>query len=87
MMASLVVLPRASQAISCMALLDPLRAGYSNGEIAYYWGVAEAEVDHCRRELSRPIVVGPAGPPPKGAVGPPAWRPAGPPALGAAGPP
>ncbi len=79
----------------CYLLIDPLRAGLSNRDIAQRSGLTEADVAFCRRELSRPVLVGPPGMspheaigvPPSGAVGPPPHGAIGPPPFGAMGPP
>lgn len=71
----------------CMALLPLFQRGLSDPEIAAETQLPFAVVESCRRELSRPLPVGPAGAPPMGAVGAPPAGAAGRPPLGAAGPP
>jgi hypothetical protein len=81
---------------SCSAILGLLQQGRSTDEIVRMTGWQAYEVEGCRREYSRPIVIGPSGvpphyapgPPPRGAAGPPpSGRAVGPPPVGAPGPP
>ena len=76
-----------ARAQDCMSILPLLQQGRGAVEIGKITGMTATEVEACRRELSRPIHVGPEGVPPRGAVGPPPNRAAGPPPVGAAGPP
>lgn len=85
--AGVVALGSPARAQDCTALLDMLQQGLGSAEIARITGLPVNSVEECRRELSRPIRVGPAGPPPLGAAGPPPLGAAGPPPRGAAGPP
>lgn len=77
----------AARAQDCTTLLSMFQQGRSDGAIAQVTGLTRNDVARCRRELQRPIVVGPEGPPPVGAAGPAPRNPAGPPPRGAAGPP
>ncbi len=84
-----------SAAQDCTDLLGAFQQGMSSGQIASMTGLNANQVEFCRRELSHPIFVGPAGtapmnaagPPPRNAAGPPPFGAAGPPPIGAAGPP
>ena len=58
-----------------------------DAEIAAITGLSTNSVGACRRELSRPLGVGPAGAPPAAAVGPPPVNAPGRPPIGAAGVP
>lgn len=80
-----LIAPAAGQ--SCVDLLEPMRAGLSDRQIARIMGLSMAEVGFCRRELQRPMRIGPAGPSPQGAAGPPPFGAVGPPPFGAMGPP
>lgn len=71
----------------CGFLLGLFQQGLSTTEIARGTGLGTNEVEACRRELRRPIFVGPQGPPPLNAAGPPPKNAPGPPPLGAAGRP
>jgi hypothetical protein len=71
----------------CTAFLNLFQQGLSDRQIAQATGLRTNDVAACRRQLQRPIVVGPEGPPPVGAAGPAPRRAAGPPPVGAAGPP
>jgi hypothetical protein len=71
----------------CTSLLGLFQGGSSTLEIAQATGLTTNEVEACRRELSQPIFIGPAGAPPRGAAGPAPVHAAGPPPRGAAGPP
>lgn len=71
----------------CMTLLPLFQQGGGAAEIAQLTGLPFAQVESCRRELSRPIVIGPDGAPPVGAAGPPPVGAAGPPPVGAMGRP
>ncbi|MBI3785199.1 MAG: hypothetical protein HY270_17545 [Deltaproteobacteria bacterium] len=75
------------QAIDCLIFLPAFQQGVSDVDIARSAGLPVGIVSSCRAELSRPIHLDPAGPPPSGAVGPPPFGAAGRPPLGAAGPP
>jgi hypothetical protein len=77
----------AASAQECTSLLPLFQAGRSDEEIAHGTGWNINDVHWCRRDLSRPIEVGPAGVPPARAAGPPPVKAAGPPPVGAAGPP
>lgn len=76
-----------ARAQDCTTLLSMFQRGLSDAEIGQMTGLSGNDVAGCRRQLSQPIFVGPAGPPPMGAAGPPPHGAAGPPPLGAAGPP
>ncbi len=76
-----------ASAQDCTSLLPLFQRGGSDEEIAHGTGLNINDVRWCRRELSRPIEVGPAGVPPAGAAGPPPAKAAGQPPMGAAGPP
>jgi len=76
-----------ARAQECTTLLSLFQQGLSNVEIARSTGWTSNNVAACRRELQRPIIVGPEGPPPVGAAGPAPRNAAGPPPRGAAGPP
>ncbi len=78
-----------ARAESCALLLGAFQQGASDEEIAQATGFAVNDVSGCRRELSRPIFVGPSGVPPVGAAGvPPRGSAIGPPPSGSAvGPP
>ena len=76
-----------AEAQDCTTLLSAFQQGLSAAQIARMTGLTTNDVERCRRQLSRPIFVGPAGAPPVNAAGPPPRNPAGPPPLGAAGPP
>lgn len=77
----------------CESLLGPFQQGYSDREIARLADLPLHTVRNCRRDLQKPIQVGPegyppvnsAGPPPRGAAGPAPRNPAGPPPVGAPG--
>jgi hypothetical protein len=69
---------------SCSAILGLLQQGRSTEEIVRMTGWPAFEVEGCRREYSRPIIVGPSGVPPHYAPGPPPRGAAGPPPLGGA---
>ncbi len=71
----------------CNALLPLFQQGGSVAQVAQATGLSFAEVDLCRRELSRPVYVGPAGAPPLNAAGAPPLGAAGRPPMGAAGAP
>ena len=71
----------------CVPLLSLFQQGRSTTEISKVTGFTRNQVEGCRRELTKPIFVGPDGSPPLGAVGPAPKRAAGPPPVGAAGPP
>ena len=92
--AAIVVLQAApARAQFCESLLGPLQQGYSDREISRLADVPIHTVRNCRRDLQRPIQVGPdgfppingAGSPPLGAAGPAPRNPAGPPPVGAPG--
>jgi hypothetical protein len=76
-------------------LLAPMQQGLSDREISRLADLPVNVVRNCRRDLQRPIRVGPdgypplnaPGAPPLGAAGPAPRNPAGPPPGGAAGPP
>jgi len=76
-----------ARAQDCTSLLSLFQQGLSDADIARATGLPTNSVASCRRDLQRPIVVGPAGPPPLGAAGPPPVGAAGPPPVGAAGRP
>jgi len=76
-----------ARAQECTTLLSLFQQGLSNAEIARSTGWTTNNVAACRRQLQRPIIVGPQGPPPVGAAGPAPQNAAGPPPRGAAGPP
>lgn len=82
-----VAAPPRGAAQDCNALLGPLQQGLSSAEIAQMTGLSTFDVELCRRALSQPIMVGPAGAPPSGAVGSPPRGAAGPPPRNAPGPP
>ncbi len=87
-MGALICAPApAAHGTDCGSLLSLFQEGRSTVEIARMTGLTSTEVGDCRRELSRPIFVGPEGVPPYGAAGPPPRNAAGPPPGGAAGPP
>jgi len=71
----------------CVALLPLFQQGRGDAEIAAITGLSTNSVGACRRELSRPLGVGPAGAPPAAAVGPPPVNAPGRPPIGAAGVP
>jgi hypothetical protein len=71
----------------CVVLLPLFQQGKGDEEIAAISGLPTNTVGACRRELSRPLGVSPAGAPPVGAAGAPPARAAGAPPLGAAGAP
>jgi hypothetical protein len=79
----------------CESLLGPMQQGLSDREIASLSDLPLHVVRNCRRDLQRPIHIGPegssplnaAGGPPRGAAGPAPRNPAGPPPVGAAGAP
>ena len=79
----------------CESLLGPMQQGLSDREIAGLADLPVHVVRNCRRDLQRPIHIGPegsppvnaAGAPPRGAAGPAPRNPAGPPPVGAAGAP
>lgn len=77
----------AARAQDCTSLLSLFQQGLSDGDIAQATGLRTNNVAACRRELQRPIFVGPAGAPPVGAAGPAPGKAAGPAPRGAAGPP
>lgn len=90
----LTVLPPSPVAAQfCESLLGPFQQGYSDRQIARLADLPVHTVRNCRRDLQRPIHVGPdgfppvnaAGPPPRGAAGPAPRNPAGPPPVGAPG--
>jgi len=85
--ASLTLTVTAARAQDCVSLLDLFQQGRSVVEISRLTGLTTTDVADCRRELSRPIHVGPAGPPPLGAAGPAPRGAAGRPPIGAAGAP
>ena len=76
-----------ARAQDCTAFLNLFQQGLSDRQIAGATGLTTNDVAACRRQLQRPIVVGPEGPPPVGAAGSAPRRAAGPPPVGAAGPP
>ncbi len=76
-----------ARAQDCTTLLSLFQRGLSTAQISQMSGLSDNDVESCRKQLSQPIFVGPAGPPPVGAAGPPPRGAAGPPPLGAAGPP
>jgi hypothetical protein len=76
-----------AHAQGCSSLLGLFQQGGKDADIARATGLRVSDVAACRRQLSRPIIVGPEGPPPVDAAGPPPRRAAGPPPVGAAGPP
>jgi hypothetical protein len=76
-----------ARAQECTAFLNLFQQGLSDRQIAGATGLTTNDVAACRRQLQRPIVVGPEGPPPVGAAGSAPRRAAGPPPVGAAGPP
>ncbi len=82
-----VIAASEAYATDCMVLLGAFQQGRSNVEIGRMSGLTATEVQDCRRELSRPIFVGPDGAPPVGAAGPAPRNAAGPPPIGAAGAP
>jgi len=86
-MAASLALAGAARAQECTTLLSLFQQGLGNVEIARRTGWTTNNVAACRRELQRPIVVGPAGAPPVGAAGPAPGNAAGPPPVRAAGPP
>jgi hypothetical protein len=86
-MAASVTFVGIAPAQECTTLLSLFQQGLSNVEIARSTGWTTNNVAACRRELQRPIIVGPAGAPPVGAAGPAPRNAAGPPPVGAAGPP
>jgi hypothetical protein len=71
----------------CTPLLGLFQQGRNTTEISRMTGLNRNQVESCRKELSKPIYVGPAGAVPLGAVGPGPRNAAGPPPVGAAGPP
>ncbi|HVM96723.1 MAG TPA: hypothetical protein VMT89_10055 [Candidatus Acidoferrales bacterium] len=76
-----------ASAIDCTALLPAFQQGAGDVDIARAAGLPVGIVSSCRAELSRPIHLDPAGPPPMGAVGQPPLGAPGRPPLGAVGPP
>ncbi|GIW45991.1 MAG: hypothetical protein KatS3mg077_3273 [Candidatus Binatia bacterium] len=76
-----------AHANDCMVLLPLFQRGLSDADIAAETQLPFAVVESCRRELSRPLPVGPAGAPPMGAPGAPPAGAAGRPPMGAAGQP
>lgn len=78
---------RPATAIECTLLLGLFQQGASDAEIASVTGASLSVVNECRRELRRPVFVGPTGLPPVGAAGAPPAGAAGPPPVGAAGRP
>jgi hypothetical protein len=88
-----VFLAPPAEAQFCESLLGPFQQGYSDREIARLADLPVNTVRNCRRDLQRPIQVGPegfppvngAGAPPRGAAGPAPRNPAGPPPVGAPG--
>jgi hypothetical protein len=76
-----------ARAQNCTSLLSLFQQGLSDADIAQAAGWHTNSVAACRRDLQRPIVVGPSGAPPVGAAGPAPGNAAGPPPRGAAGPP
>jgi hypothetical protein len=87
LLAAVLVSMRTARAQECTALLDMLQQGMSSARIAGITGLSVDEVEGCRRQVSQPIFVGPAGSPPLGAAGPVPRGAAGPPPMGAPGPP
>ena len=77
--------PLAAQ--ECVVLLPLFQQGKGDAEIAAISGVPTNAVTACRRELSRPLGVSPAGVPPAGAAGAPPVNAPGRPPIGAAGAP
>ena len=71
----------------CTAFLSLFQQGLTDAQVAGAAGITTNDAAACRRQLQRPIVVGPQGPPPVGAAGPAPRNAAGPPPRGAAGPP
>jgi hypothetical protein len=71
----------------CESLLGPMQRGLSDREIARAADLPLHVVRNCRRDLQRPIRVGPDGSPPVGSAGPPPVGAAGPAPFGSAGPP
>jgi hypothetical protein len=86
-LAALLWAESAARAADCVALLPLFQRGGSDAQVAEATGLPFAAVSSCRRELSRPVYVGPAGAPPMGAAGPPPMGAAGRPPMGAAGAP
>ena len=86
-LAGFVLFPARARAQDCTTLLSLFQRGLSTAQISEMTGLSGNDVESCRKQLSQPIFVGPAGPPPLGAAGPPPRGAAGPPPLGAAGPP
>jgi hypothetical protein len=84
---ALLVTSRVAHGQDCGPLLSLFQQGRNTTEISRITGMPRNQVEGCRRELSKPIFVGPEGSPPLGAVGPAPKRAAGPPPVGAAGPP
>ena len=76
-----------ARAQECTTLLSLFQQGLNDVEIARSTGWTSNNVAACRRQLQRPIIVGPQGAPPVGAAGPAPRNAAGPPPVGAAGPP
>ena len=82
-------------AFDCVNLLPVFQQGGNDVDVASATGLSVGTVSQCRAELSRPIYIGPAGPPtsnavgqsPVGAVGRPPVNAVGPPPVGAVGPP
>jgi hypothetical protein len=85
--AALSMLAGVASAQDCTTLLSLFQQGRRSTEIARMTGLTTTEVESCRRQLRRPIFVGPAGVPPVNAAGPPPRNPAGPPPRNPAGPP
>lgn len=79
----------------CESLLGPMQQGLSDRQISRLADLPVYVVRNCRRDLQRPIRIGPdgsppvnsAGPPPLGAAGSAPSNPAGAPPFGAAGAP
>jgi len=83
----ILVAAPAARAQDCMSILSLLQQGRSPGEISRLSGMSPAQVIQCRRQLSQPTFVGPAGAPPVNAAGSPPVNAAGGPPIGAAGRP
>lgn len=81
----------------CSSYIGLYQQGATDAQVARLTGLSVSEAAFCRRVLSEPIYIGPAGPPPVNAAGrppgpnaagpPPGPNAVGPPPGGAAGPP
>jgi len=95
--AALLVCSAAADAQYCSSYLGLYQQGASDAQVARLTGLSVSEASFCRRVLSEPVYIGPAGAPPVNAAGrppgpnaagpPPGPNTVGPPPSGAAGPP